>query len=124
MMRIRIAVLTTALLTFGGVGGTARLALARGRASEPAQAPTQSASGSAPNKTAANTADLDADIRNYDYEQLANALDGMPQSAERDYFAGVLANRTGDVDKSILFASSRALSDRSSFGAGLSRAGP
>jgi hypothetical protein len=101
MMRIWIAVLTTALLTFGGVGGTARLALARGRASEPAQAPTQSASGSAPNKTAANTADLDADIRNYDYEQLANALDGMPQSAERDYFAGVLANRTGDVDKSI-----------------------
>jgi len=97
MMRIRIAILTVALLTFGSGGGTARPVLAQG----PAPVPAQSAGGGAPNKGAENAADLDADVRNYDYEQLAGALAGMPQSAERDYFAGVLANRAGDVDKSI-----------------------
>ena len=43
----------------------------------------------------------DALVRNFDYGQLQKALDGMPQSPEQDYFAGVLANRSGRIDESI-----------------------
>ncbi len=45
--------------------------------------------------------DGDAYIKNFDYAQLATAVDAMPHSPERDYFAGVLANRAGQVAESI-----------------------
>lgn len=44
---------------------------------------------------------LDGFIKNFDYPRLADAVDAMPPSADRDYFAGVLANRAGRVPESI-----------------------
>ena len=46
-------------------------------------------------------ADLDAYIKNFDYAQLAKAVDTLPQSRDRDYFGGVLANRAGHIAESI-----------------------
>jgi predicted aspartyl protease len=45
--------------------------------------------------------DLDAYIKNFDYAQLADTVDAMPRSLDRDFFAGVLANRAGHVAESI-----------------------
>jgi predicted aspartyl protease len=46
------------------------------------------------------TAD-DARIKNFDFPELARAVEMMPPSADRDYFGGVLANRQGHVKESI-----------------------
>ncbi len=43
----------------------------------------------------------DALIKSFDYSQLSAAVDAMPRSAERDYLAGVLANRAGRIAESI-----------------------
>jgi predicted aspartyl protease len=43
----------------------------------------------------------DAYVKNFDYAQLAAAVDAMPPSLDRDYFSGVLANRAGRVAESI-----------------------
>jgi predicted aspartyl protease len=63
--------------------------------------------GSVPNGSSGNPAlpasgtDADRYIQDFDYPELARAMSGMPQSPERDYFAGVLANREGRVAQSI-----------------------
>jgi hypothetical protein len=44
---------------------------------------------------------LDTDVREFRMEELAASLQKMLPGPERDYFAGVLANRTGHVDESI-----------------------
>ena len=63
---------------------------------------TISAQTSAPAANATvPTSGMDALVRNFDYGRLQRALDGMPESPERDYFAGVLANRSGRIDESI-----------------------
>jgi len=40
-------------------------------------------------------------IKDFDYSRLAQAVAAMPPSPDRDYFAGVLANRDGHIDDSI-----------------------
>jgi len=80
------------------------LALLSGRAFAqpvPSQAPKASPSPTVKNSQRSTTADLDADVKNFDYAALTKHVDGMPPSLERDYFAGVLANRTGHLDESI-----------------------
>jgi predicted aspartyl protease len=59
-----------------------------------AQAPSSRTSTS-------SSSDLDALIKNFDYTELEDAVATMPESAERDYFAGVLANRSGNLAESI-----------------------
>jgi hypothetical protein len=49
----------------------------------------------------ASSADLDLYVKNYDYAQLEQDVDAMPQSPDRDYFRGVLANRTNRLADSI-----------------------
>ncbi|MGB9106077.1 MAG: retropepsin-like aspartic protease [Terriglobales bacterium] len=48
------------------------------------------------------TADRDNYIRNFQFSDLAASLRDMSPSPERDYFAGVLANREGHVPESIV----------------------
>ena len=48
-----------------------------------------------------NASDVDGYIKDLDYLQLARSVEGMPPSLDRDYFAGVLANRQGHVEASI-----------------------
>jgi len=69
----------------------------------PAQAPAPNGgvSSSATLAQPLGASELDAYIKNYDFEQLAKAVDAMPQSPDRDYFGGVLANRAGHVAESI-----------------------
>jgi hypothetical protein len=66
-----------------------------------APAPNTSASRCAKPAQRATSPDLDAEIKNFDYTQLAKAVEAMPPSLERDYFAGVLANRAGHLAESI-----------------------
>jgi hypothetical protein len=82
------------------------LALLSGRTSaQPvppqAPAPNASASPSVKDSQRSTSSDLDGEIKNYDYAQLAKALDAMPPSLDREYFAGVLANRTGHLAESV-----------------------
>jgi Aspartyl protease len=49
----------------------------------------------------ASATDADRYIQDFDYPELARAVSAMPQAPERDYFAGVLANREGRVAQSI-----------------------
>jgi len=65
------------------------------------QAPAKSHNASAKPPQRSAFSNFDADIKNYNYAQLAAALDTMPPSPDRDYFAGVLANRAGRLDESI-----------------------
>lgn len=44
---------------------------------------------------------LNAMVKELRYEQLESVLPSLPTGAERDYFAGILANREGRVDDSI-----------------------
>jgi hypothetical protein len=66
-----------------------------------AQTSAQVSVPSATTVVVAPAADPDALVRNFDYGQLQKALDRMPESPERDYFAGVLANRSGRIGESI-----------------------
>jgi hypothetical protein len=66
-----------------------------------ASAQNTSVSSSATLPQPSGSSNLDAYIKNYDYAQLAKAVDAMPQSSDRDYFGGVLANRSGRVAESI-----------------------
>lgn len=64
-------------------------------------APGTDASSRAEPAQPTSPSDLDAAIKNFDYSQLADAMNAMPESAEREYFGGVLANRSGQIDESI-----------------------
>jgi predicted aspartyl protease len=94
-MRLSIAILAVALLASLSSPASAQ------QVSPPGPAPNVNASPSVTPPQPSASADLDAYIKNFDYAQLANAVDAMPRSLERDYFAGVLANRTGHVAESI-----------------------
>ena len=59
------------------------------------------ASPSAGLSRTAISSDLDSYVKNYDYARLTEALDGMPASADRNYFRGLLANRAGHIAESI-----------------------
>ena len=50
---------------------------------------------------AASIEALDAMVKDFRYEDLEASLPSLPMGAERDYFAGILANRQGRVDDSI-----------------------
>ena len=69
----------------------------------PAQAPSPKTNVSPSVKLphAPTSSDPDEYIKNFDYAQLAAAVDAMPPSPDRDYFSGVLANRAGHVAESI-----------------------
>ncbi|MGE5360745.1 MAG: retropepsin-like aspartic protease [Bacteroidales bacterium] len=62
------------------------------RAQVPSRAPTDLR---APRETG-----LDALVKNFEFSELASAVAAMPASDERDYFAGILANRQGRVAES------------------------
>lgn len=47
------------------------------------------------------TAELDGYVKNLRYPELARAVSAMPPSDDRDYFAGILANRENRLDPSI-----------------------
>jgi predicted aspartyl protease len=66
-----------------------------------APAPKTSVSPSVKLPEPSGSPDLDAYIKNFDYAQLTTAVEAMPRSRDRDYFAGVLANRAGHVAESI-----------------------
>jgi Aspartyl protease len=57
--------------------------------------------GAGAQTSASSSPDLDALVKHFDYTELADAVAAMPNSAERDYFAGVLANRSGNLAESI-----------------------
>jgi hypothetical protein len=90
-MRLPIAVLAISLL-----GWTPAQAV-------PLQAPPANTSVSPSVKASqpSTSPDPDACIKNFDYAQLAKAVEAMPRSLDRDYFGGVLANRAGRVAESI-----------------------
>lgn len=44
---------------------------------------------------------LDSDVKEFRFEALETSLAALPPGPERDYFAGILANRTGHVEESI-----------------------
>jgi tetratricopeptide (TPR) repeat protein len=44
---------------------------------------------------------LDLDLKNFRLESIENTLAAMPASPEKDYFAGVLANRCGRMEESV-----------------------
>ncbi len=69
----------------------------------PTQAPSSKTNVSPSVKLphAPTSSDPDEYIKNFDYAQLAAAVDAMPPSPDRDYFSGVLANRAGHVAESI-----------------------
>jgi len=64
-------------------------------------APSTSVGPSVKLPQASTSPNLDVYVKNYDYTQLAKAVDAMPPSLDRDYFGGVLANRAGHVPESI-----------------------
>jgi predicted aspartyl protease len=94
-MGLRIAMLTLSLLAWLSGWAAAQPV--------PAQSPAPSTSVSPFVRFSQPTTatDLDTYIKNFDYAQLANAVDAMRPSLDRDYFAGVLANRAGHVDESV-----------------------
>lgn len=90
-MGLEIVILATSLLGWGFAPPGAAQSSAPGAPAGPSIEPL-------PPST---LTEVDADIKNFDYSQLASAVDAMPPSAERDYFAGVLANRSGHIAQSI-----------------------
>jgi hypothetical protein len=48
-----------------------------------------------------STGDVDALVKNFQFAELAQAVAAMAPSADRDYFAGLLANRDGRVADSV-----------------------
>jgi hypothetical protein len=94
-LRLTACGLTTAALL-------SPLALAQQRSSQPPSpsvAVGHHIAQPAPPPTAPSM--LDRYLKQLDYEQLQRAVEAMPQSSDRDYFAGVLANRCGRVAESI-----------------------
>jgi predicted aspartyl protease len=55
----------------------------------------------APSKAAADSAEADADVKEFRLEELEAKLPSMQPGPEHDYFAGVLANRAGRLEESI-----------------------
>jgi len=49
----------------------------------------------------ADPATIDADLANFSLDQLQGELEKTPSGTDRDYLAGVLANRLGKIDRSI-----------------------
>lgn len=49
----------------------------------------------------AQSANPDRDLREFRLDRLELALKAMPPGAERNYFDGMIANREGDIDRSI-----------------------
>jgi predicted aspartyl protease len=96
-MRIRDTIwrvfLVASLCGLVSAAGFAAQAEAQSAASVPQARGSQTSS--------ASSSDLDALIKNFDYTELGGAVATMPESAERDYFAGVLANRSGNLVESI-----------------------
>ena len=94
-MRFKVAILVVSLLS----------TLCSRASAQPvppqAPAPNASASPSVKAPERATFPDLDVDIKNFNYAQLAKAVDAMLSSPDRDYFAGVLANRAGHLNESI-----------------------
>ena len=68
----------------------------------------------APTPAPAVPAGLDADVREFRLEDLKASLQSMQPGPERDYFAGVLANRTGRIEESIRLLNSAIPSIRES----------
>ena len=93
-MRIRVTILAVVLLASLCAWASAH------RLAQQAPPGTDAALPAGPSQPATES-DLDARIKNFDYSQLADAVDAMPDSADRDYFGGVLANRSGHIDESI-----------------------
>ena len=68
----------------------------------PALAQEAQTSRVASKQPAANYSALDSNIERFEFAELRSAIESLTPSLQRDYFAGVLANRAGKPDESIL----------------------
>lgn len=94
-MRLRGAI--SAILVLASLSAWASARRASPQSAPPNSGVTSSAAAAQP----ASSAGLDLYVKNYDYAQLEQDVDAMPQSPDRDYFRGVLANRTNRLADSI-----------------------